>query len=67
VEQIKDPNKKYDAYYYVPNFIGQLSSIMKPLQYVKGEPGIPAILVLMGTDFWIDSANYLLGGLSDIT
>jgi hypothetical protein len=67
VEQIKDPTKKYNAYYYVPNFIGQLSSIMKPLQYVKGEPGIPAILVLMGTDFWIDSANYLLGGLSDIT
>lgn len=68
VEQILDPNKQYNAYYYVPNFIAAIPTIMKPLVTVKEPPlGGIAISVLCATDLVIDGAAYLMGGLSDMT
>jgi hypothetical protein len=67
VVQAKDPNKSFNALYWVQNVIAPIPSVLKPLIAVPGQPaGAIACGLLLVADVDLDIANGALGFVEDI-
>jgi hypothetical protein len=67
VVQATDPNKSFNALYWVQNVIAPIPSVLKPLVAVQGQPaGAIACGLLLVADVDLDIANGALGFVEDI-
>jgi hypothetical protein len=66
VVQFQDPNKSFNALYWVQNIVAPIPSVLKPLVAVPGQPdGAIACAILLAADMGFDIANGALGFVED--